>query len=344
MEKVSVIVPVYNVEKYLERCVISILNQSYRNIELILVDDGSTDESKGICDRYLSLDDRTRVIHIQNAGVSNARNIGINLSTGKYIAFVDSDDHIASDLIDNMCQNIDKYDCDMIAINSYYVEKINNTYTVPTNYHGLYSEEEIDLIIGNIIDYESRKNVFFSSVCSKLFAKEIIINNQIEFKTNVKMAEDTLFVIEYLSYCRRIYCINAPGYFYVQHQNSSTSKQIDVKNKWYNYKTFVEELVEVISNSKFSSMLPAAHSTYLTCMNTTIIYAINKNSKNYFGVRPEIIGILGERSYRRILDEIKFKKLNKIKKKQYIIQKYYLIDFIALKEGIKNILRPFAKK
>ena len=103
---VSIVVPVYNVEKYLKRCVDSIINQSYNNIEILLVDDGSTDSSGKICDDYLKKDSRIKVIHKQNGGLSDARNFGIDKSTGDYLSFIDSDDWIEKDMIMNLFNSI----------------------------------------------------------------------------------------------------------------------------------------------------------------------------------------------------------------------------------------------
>ncbi|MEI7668283.1 MAG: glycosyltransferase family A protein, partial [Erysipelotrichaceae bacterium] len=108
MELISVIVPVYNVEKYIDRCVSSILNQTYKNLDIILVDDGSQDKSGQICDEYALKDNRIKVLHKSNGGLSDARNKGIELSKGEYISFVDSDDTISNNFIDklyNLCVN-----------------------------------------------------------------------------------------------------------------------------------------------------------------------------------------------------------------------------------------------
>ncbi|WP_440249335.1 glycosyltransferase family 2 protein [Dialister succinatiphilus] len=112
--KASVIVPVYNVEKYIHRCVDSILKQSYRNLELILVDDGSTDHSGRICDEYEKRDNRVRVIHQKNTGLSGARNTGIRQSTGDFLFFVDSDDYVSPHLFEKGLAAFDKSGADMI--------------------------------------------------------------------------------------------------------------------------------------------------------------------------------------------------------------------------------------
>jgi len=99
MKKTSVIVPVYNAEKYLDKCIQSILNQDYKNIEVILIDDGSLDNSGNICDEYAKVDSRVKVVHKKNGGVSSARNCGIDIATGEFIMFVDSDDYIEYNMI-----------------------------------------------------------------------------------------------------------------------------------------------------------------------------------------------------------------------------------------------------
>ena len=103
---ISVVIPVYNVEKYLEKCLDSVVEQTYRNLEIILVDDGSTDNSGAICDRYAQKDSRVVVIHQKNGGLSKARNVGIDTATGKYISFIDSDDYVGSCYIETLYKEI----------------------------------------------------------------------------------------------------------------------------------------------------------------------------------------------------------------------------------------------
>ncbi|MBR5553537.1 MAG: glycosyltransferase family 2 protein [Clostridia bacterium] len=113
--KISVIIPVYKVEAYLPRCLDSVINQTYKNLEIILVDDGSPDKSGEICDKYAALDERIKVIHQENRGLSEARNSGMNIATGDYIAFVDSDDWIESDTYEGMLKNIIEHDADLVV-------------------------------------------------------------------------------------------------------------------------------------------------------------------------------------------------------------------------------------
>ena len=117
--KISIIIPVYNVENYIERCIDSLISQSYINLEIILVDDGSTDKSGEICDRYAVVDNRIKVIHIKNSGRGEARNIGLSQANGQYIGFVDSDDWVEKDLYKYLIENIEETKAD-ISICAYY--------------------------------------------------------------------------------------------------------------------------------------------------------------------------------------------------------------------------------
>ena len=120
-DKISVIVPIYNVEPYLRRCIDSIINQTYKNLEIILVDDGSTDGSGEICNKYEQQDERIRVIHKKNGGAADARNKGLEVMTGKFVSFVDSDDWIEYNFYENMIEQAIKYNADIVVSNYNYV-------------------------------------------------------------------------------------------------------------------------------------------------------------------------------------------------------------------------------
>ena len=125
MKKVSIIIPIYNVEKYLRKCVDSVICQTYKNLEIILVDDGSPDSCPEICDSYVDLDSRIKVIHKQNGGLSDARNTGIDMSSGEYITFVDSDDYIENDMIEILISTLEENHCDISTCNNLIVHSDN---------------------------------------------------------------------------------------------------------------------------------------------------------------------------------------------------------------------------
>ena len=120
MDLISVIIPIYNVEQYLKECLESVINQTYRNLEIILVDDGSKDKSGKICDEYKNKDERIKVVHKENGGLSDARNAGMKIATGKYIQFIDSDDFIDKDMIETLYNLIIENEADISMCSNYY--------------------------------------------------------------------------------------------------------------------------------------------------------------------------------------------------------------------------------
>lgn len=187
-ELVSLIVPVYNVEKYLHRCLNSLINQTYKNLEIIVVNDGSTDNSDEICNYYASIDSRIKVIHKKNGGLSDARNYGIEYSNGELIAFVDSDDYVENDFIEILHSDIITYNADIAEIN--YRLFSDNKYYKPKRkgYFKILRGENIlkEYFSGNVIE---------NNVWNKIFKKELISN--IRFKVGYT-SEDLLFTYEAL--------------------------------------------------------------------------------------------------------------------------------------------------
>lgn len=226
MVKISVIVPVYNVEKYLRRCIDSILAQTFENFELILVDDGSSDGSPAICDKYAKEDRRVKVIHKKNAGVSAARNDGIKKARGKFIYFCDSDDYIRPGLLKNAYEAAIREEADCVYFNCSFDTKecpkmgrIGNTeyeagvYTLETK------EDIFDYLIRSILNIRDKKAGW--SVWSRLFKKKIIKRNKIYFcETCNGFAEDMAFVLEYTMFSRKIVGLKNSYYVYRQRPGS----------------------------------------------------------------------------------------------------------------------------
>lgn len=211
---ISVIVPVYKSEKYLERCVGSILSQSYSNLEILLIDDGSPDRCPDICDMFEAMDERVKVFHKANGGVSSARNIGIENAKGDYICFVDSDDFIPKNAIYDLLNGITKNNCQYVAGNSSVLgrKKAKNGITAEKVID--YNENPNDLL------WYIRKNGSYSP-WSKLFDGSIIRENGIRFDENLKCSEDALFIRQYLLYSPRIVLI--PDEVYKQNTGNVNS-------------------------------------------------------------------------------------------------------------------------
>lgn len=211
----SIIIPVYNSEKFLHRCVNSVLNQSFQNWELILVDDGSYDTSGKICDEFAQYDERIKVIHKSNGGVSSARNIGLDLATGEYIMFVDSDDWLEPDLCQKLFDGIGQ--CDL-AIGGY---------------KAVLKKRQIQHIAKDIrlnfpeccspIFYVLYENELLNAPFSKLYKQDIIRKQR--FDENTKLGEDFLFNLDYISKCSNISIVATSSYIYnMTNENSATKK------------------------------------------------------------------------------------------------------------------------
>lgn len=212
MPKISVIVPVYNVEKYLNRCVDSILNQTFEDFELILVNDGSPDNCGNICDEYAQKDNRVKVIHKKNGGVSSARNVGIDIAQGEYIMFVDSDDWINENMLNDM---YNMPDSDMKVSSIRMIGKDNSTeYIIDTK---MYTQE--DLLIGFFS--EAFPIICFCGPCCKLYKKDIIFNNAVRFNEDMSLGEDTYFNLNYIKHCKSIYTSEQIYYYYMRENSES---------------------------------------------------------------------------------------------------------------------------
>jgi len=215
---VSIIVPVYNIEDYIEECLNSIIDQSYENIEIILVDDGSVDKSSDICDRYSSKDKRIKVIHKKNGGLSDARNRGIKESSGEYLSFVDGDDYLDKDFIKMLLELLLKNNAD-ISVCEYF------------KYDGINIKKKTKNTGSNTFNnIEAIKDIFApSSICevmtwNKLYKKKLFIDNDISFPEG-KIHEDNFTTYKLFYYSQKITYSNKPLYYYRQRLNSIMSSQ-----------------------------------------------------------------------------------------------------------------------
>lgn len=220
---VSIIIPIYNSEKYLAKCLNSVKNQSYEDFEVLLIDDGSTDNSAMICKEFINNDSRFVYYYKKNEGVSVARNFGINISKGKYIIFIDSDDVIAKDFLLDMIEETEKY----------------NTFVCSDVI--FFKDNEIDHIKKNkkekkIKEFNNEKKyqILYTSsggyIFNKLYSSKIIKNNKIYFDKKIYMCEDLLFNIMYLRNCNKVTFLNKKNYYYRQYDSNSK----DLKNKkWF---------------------------------------------------------------------------------------------------------------
>lgn len=224
-EIVSVIVPAYNTEKYISKCITSLVGQSYKEIEIILINDGSIDGTLSVCRKFEKEDKRIRVIDKGNSGVSDSRNIGLKESVGKYVVFVDSDDYVSMDYISTLVLAVEENDYQMACVEYFFVdedenkeEKHKSILEIGENKE-LKSNEAIDLMIN--------KNSYQGYLWNKIFIRDILAKNNILFDVRVKIWEDMLFCLEYLLTVDSINYINVPLYYYVQRSSSAMGSQTD---------------------------------------------------------------------------------------------------------------------
>ncbi|WBW98613.1 glycosyltransferase family 2 protein [Oceanirhabdus sp. W0125-5] len=227
--KVSIIIPIYKAEKYLERCLDSLLRQTYKEIEIILVDDGSPDSCPLICDNYKKKDGRIKVIHSENYGQSVARNKGMELASGEYISFVDADDVLVEDAIERLITIAEKERFDIVSGNYFRVDK---EIKVSSN---AYSSGEIDKY--GCKEKKKRYNLFktsssFGYVWGKLYRSSFINKHNLRFDTAKKVfMEDSLFNLKAFSFNPKYYVLNEPIYYYYIYEASTSNKNEDVTEK-----------------------------------------------------------------------------------------------------------------
>lgn len=248
--KVSIVIPVYNAEKYLSRCLNSILKQTYSNIEIILVDDGSEDKSSYLCDRYAILDRRIKAYHKSNEGVSIARNYGIENCNGEYIVFVDSDDYLISECIETLVKLVRNEEETVLGCVDYY-ENQNGKLSTYSREDGKIDSLGYDEGLIKIFDPSSYRGYLWN----KIFRLSEIRKYEIRFLPGVKIWEDTLFLIEYIiNSSAKILYKHTPLYVYSIYPDSTMGRMdhskhltmIKCTNKLLNNLLLPENLYKIV--------------------------------------------------------------------------------------------------
>ena len=328
---VSVIVPVYNTKKeLLDKCINSIINQTYSNIEVIIVDDGSEKEIAKVCDSYKEVDNRINVFHKINEGVSIARNYAIDNSKGKWILFVDSDDTIFSDAVEHMIENSLNMDI-VLGKTKLSYEKESRGYKNITHIDD--SNKEL-LFKSLFLSDESFCNAI--GICSKLINKDFIIINSIKFNKELHYGEDLLFNLEMFINTNSIVYVPYDIYeYYIGNPNSATFK--------YNPKLNEEQLklIELL-NYSFQSIVSKYHDYYLDFLyyllkkelDFQIFHKFNKNS--YINKVKLLKKSVNNVYYEELINDYPYKKLGILGKSLFFILKHKLFYFIFIYNLIKK--------
>ena len=203
--KVSVIVPVYNAQEKLRRCIESILRQDFTNFELLLMDDGSKDESGKVCDEYAAKDSRIYVLHKENSGVSDTRNQAIRLARGEYLQFVDSDDWLTPEATGLLVSTMEKHGCDLVISDFYRVVGERLAHKGDIQEDGLLTRKEFAAyMIENPADY------YYGVLWNKLYKKSIIEKHKLIMDKEINWCEDFLFNMEYIRHVESVYALHVP--------------------------------------------------------------------------------------------------------------------------------------
>lgn len=330
---VSVIVPVYNVETYLKETVLSIIHQTYKNIEIILINDGSNDSSGQICDQLAEEDSRVIVKHVENSGVSHARNLGLDVSKGEFISFVDADDTLETDMIAKMVNTAVEQHVDIVISNYLkYYSHSKKAEKYITTYQGFYEGDTFRDSVKN--DYFSNNPNSFHTVCwSKLLKKSVIKDNNIRFDTNLKYGEDTLFIFECVMSADRFYVMddNYLAYKYVQREESATSKFEE--KEYFRRKYMVNKYKEILKIADLQELNKVyfyiAKTAFVSC--SRISFKQNKNE-----IRNEISRIINDADFVKSLSYIEIRNLSLTDKLLYILFKNKMVKLLMLILNIKS--------
>lgn len=242
--KISVIVPVYNVEQYLHRCIDSILAQTFTDFEVLLIDDGSTDNSGKICDEYAKKDKRIRVFHKKNGGVSAARNCGIDFSKGELIYFVDSDDWLKQNCLQNIITNI--VDVDFLVFSYTWIFYDGSTRTVTPKEMKIEGIDKIEDFILHIRHNNTKENMF-GYPWNKVFKREIVKHYNIKFEEGLHYCEDEIFVLSYCLKIKKAKSISTALYCHWL-RNDSLSYQNLQYSEWMYLVSCIDKLIPWLNN------------------------------------------------------------------------------------------------
>lgn len=307
--KISVVVPVYNVEKYLRRCLDAIVNQTYTNLEIVLVDDGAKDSSGAICDEYAQMDSRIKVIHKENAGAGLARNTALDVITGNYVTFVDADDYMELNMYELMMNQAEKEDADLVICGAVFKKANDGIRRVNANPFvgkSVFRNEEVQDVMLNMLEM-----VEFTSVKSEypidmalwkgLFSRKIIEQNKLRLcSERTHKSEDFIFYTDYVPKCKCIAFVDENLYYHCDNEDS-ISHNYSVKVQMLN-EAMYQRLVASIQGNKLSEkFILGATKVFLEATYIVVLDEMRNHP---------------ERKYREIRDNLKYVCCNKVFEKE----------------------------
>lgn len=342
---VSVVVPIYNTELYLEQCIDSVLQQNFKDFELVLVDDGSTDNSGKICDRYALTDNRVKVIHKPNGGLVDACRVGIENSTGKYLLFVDSDDWIDTDMLEKLCSAAEKHSADIVLCHLIREEENKGIkremHRLPT---GVYDREKIkrDIFPQLISDgtFEG-KIVAADTRAARLFKRDLIVNNLVYYRKDICYGED--LVLAFASICDANVIYAFDDYYPYHYRKVNTSMtQAYIDNMWHKM-LMLHNQIKLISQSKgvydFGLQMGYELTKYSVLTINHLFRHSNMDSKQRLETIREIANEPQLRAYLKELDYGKYegnRKIMTVLLKLKLPRVIYLLKTFQVKYVLKD--------
>ena len=318
--KISVIVPIYNTEKYLHKCIDSILNQTFKDLEVILVDDGSTDSSGAICDEYAKKDERVVVIHKENGGQATARNIGLDIAKGEYISFIDSDDYIENDMYESMLDAIERTGADVAMCGKLLVSED-------------YKFTQNRFVLNDEVVWESNEvkrrfllsDCIGSSPCDKLMKKELFQENDPVRFPKGYICEDLVPIFKMLCKTKKLVHVGKGYYNYYQRKNS-TSRGDVLQEKTYGMLYYPAQIKDIV-NKEYAELYFEADYYYAVRLGHFLTRLSSKhNKREYKRYRKEYL------TYKKNIKTYG----NKYEKRLYLLIKLNLYFFLR---KIKRILK-----
>lgn len=269
---VSIIVPIYNAEKYLTECIESLVNQEYQEIEILLVDDGSTDKSPEICRAYEKNDHRVRYIKKENGGVSSARNEGIRLAKGEYLTFVDSDDYLDGNIIGLAVKLMNESNADMVGWNA---SIVHNKEIRKAKEIRFCQNDFANIYLALISNYESECYCgdYIRAVWGKLLKSSAIRENRISFSEKLYIGEDAVFLMEYVQHIQNAVLINEFGYYYRILPNSAVRRY---KGDLYDQSIMQIRMMEKLVQNESNELIECS----MCVLQWTLLHDLLNNSSN----------------------------------------------------------------
>ena len=336
--ELSVIIPVYNAEKYLEECLNSIISSSaFDELEVLLIDDGSKDNSGAICDIFSQKYENIKTFHIENGGVSNARNFGVAKACGEYVTFCDADDYYINDILSEIIKLLKANEIDLLFYDLLY--ELSNVSRISYPFKKRVKIFELEELFIFMI-----KNEHFNSSCNKIFKTDVLKQARIIFTPGQKHGEDRDFVLRYLSVCKTAYYLPEAGYFYRYVKNSAVNK----KRTDYFDNIYHEIDFKLIIASKFDINFSEAEKLIIENAVNRIIsntFAASENGEKSFSVslkslyeNKKLFGILCE--YKNIVFyNSAYKKVADFLCSKKTLRCWYYIRFLKLKEHIYKLIK-----